>query len=261
MSIACSDESDPAPTMSAASAGMGGSNSPGVGGSGSGGTAGGGAGAGGASSQGGAGSVGLLPFTPVVLFEFDPGVDTNGWLQDPIAGGRVALVNEDRDPSETKPGALRFTAVFPAYDASGVSSPVSAVYTFGDPNTGTTRALQGGTRVHFWIRLVSPTDIAPSLGFFQPFIQGGAATAYTNNFGFVTPDVVSDNLWHEFILEVAGQPFMNDVWRVGLQVAPAALSTTDAVDAGAPNPPDASSDAGGPAPDPLTFDIDYVWVE
>jgi hypothetical protein len=271
MFLACSDESDPAPITSAGSAGRGGGVSSGGGSGAAGAPATGGASTGGAggsaSTQGGAGGVPATPFTPVVLFEFEPGaVDTYGWLPDPSAGGSVELVNEDRDPNEATPGALRFTAVFPPYDAGGLSLPVSTVYTYGDPTTGTTRSLQGGTRVHFWVRLVSPAGVAPSLAFFQPFIQGGAATSYGNNFGYVTSAVVSDNLWHEFILEVAGQPFMNDVWRVGLQAAPAPLLAPGAGDAGAadagePVPPDAGTDAGAPAPEPITFDIDYVWVE
>jgi hypothetical protein len=263
--VACSDESDPAPIAAAGtggnSAGSGGASTGGaaMGGSSMGGATGGAAGAGGR-----AGGILVMPFEPVVLFDFDAAdpaaAASYGWLPEPT--GSLQIVNDDRDPSNATPGALRFTAVFEPYDTLGQSQTSSAIYTFGDATTGTTQALSGGTRVHFWVRLASPAGVPESLAFFQPFIQGGAATTYTNNFGYVTPDMVSDNLWHEFVLEVAGQTYMNDVWRVGLAVAPAPLPPTAAADAGEPvAAADAGTDAGGAAPAPITFDIDYVWVE
>lgn len=263
-SIACSDDSAP-PGDVGGNAGASAGGGAGGGGAGVGGFM--SSGGGGGSSLGGAGGAPVVTFTPVVLFSFDPtATGVYGWSADPSTGGSVTLVSEDRDPSSSTPGALRFVAAFPPYDTLGASSPVSVLHEFGNPTTGTNTMLQGGTRVHFWIRLVSPVGLPPSLAFFQPFIQGGAATGYSNNFFYNTPEVLTDNLWHEFIIEVAGQTFMNDVWRVGVQLTPQGGppngGAADAGDGGLVGP-DAGADGAGSflAPAPITLDIDYVWVE
>lgn len=224
------------------------------------------AGAGGGTSVAGAGGVPVVPFTPVTLFEFNIGTPGNyGWAADPNLGGTVSVVDDDRDPASTTRGALRFTAVFPSYDTLGASLPVSVLYTFGDPTAGTNKMLAGGSRVHFWIRLVSPTGSASSLSFFQPFIQGGAATGYSNNYGYFAATTIADNVWHPFDLEVGGQPFMGDVWRVGVKLAPGAGLPANA-DAGTAADAGAAADAGdagasGPAPAPVTIEIDHIWIE
>jgi hypothetical protein len=262
---ACSDDNIGPIANAAGSAGAGGMSAGGAAGLG-GATA---AGAGGGTPVAGAGGgTPVVPFTAVTLFDFNAGVPGSyGWAADPNLG-TVSVVDDDRDPASTTRGALRFNAVFPNYDTLGASTTVSVLYTFGDPNTGTNKMLTGGSRVHFWIRLVSPTGSAPSLGFFQPFIQGGAATGYANNYGYFAATTITDNAWHPFDLEVGGQAFMSDVWRVGVQLGPLAAPPANA-DAGAPadagTGADAGADAGdagaSSAPAPVTIDIDYVWIE
>lgn len=212
----------------------------------------------------------VVPFEPVILFPFNSGAaDTYGWTVTPAGAGSVALIDADRDPASTTPGALRVNAVFPPYDATGTSATVTALYEYGNPTTDTNRALVGATRVHMWIRLVSPTPAA-SLNFFQPFVQGGAMTFYSNNFGYALADVLVDNAWHEFVLEVAGAAYITDLWRVGVALSPVTvlplLPDAGADAAAVPEPVvlDAGADAGvGPlgSPAPVTIDIDYVWIE
>ncbi len=266
LAAACSDDSGPIPPVVGSSGAAGAGGAAEAGGAAGSGMAGasmaGQAGSGGVA--GGAGAVAVIPFDDVVLFPFDFGTPgTYGWATD-AGGGTVSIVNEDRDPANATPGALRYTATFVPYDTFGASLPVSVFHAFGDPNTATNKMLAGATRVHMWIRLSAPTGVPGSLAFFQPFVQGGAATGYSSNYGYALPAVLADNLWHEFVLEVAGTAYMSDVWRFGVQLSPATRPVVVS-DAGAPGPVLDAGDAGdagaSDAPAPLTIDIDYLWLE
>jgi hypothetical protein len=243
-----------------------------TGGGGAGGATGGTGGAGGAGGGGGAGGAG---FEAQVLFTFDFPDDTEeGWVLDPDlpSTSTIEIVDEDRDAANTTPGALRFTANFPDY-AMGASTNVSTVFFFGPPDTGTNTTLAGATTLHFWLRLVSPVAPAGSVVAYQPFIQGGNASGFANNYGFITTATIVDNDWHEYTLDVAGSAYISDVWRIGLQIIPIEQpANPPGPDAGVAGPDagiDAGVDAGAPmdagsaasAPEPVVVDIDYIFVD
>lgn len=212
-----------------------------------------------------------------VLFTFDPNAagDTYGWKTGEPSS--VSLVADDRDPNNPTPGCLEFRAVFPPYDDAGNSESVSTAFEFGDPTTGT-RSFVGATRFHFWVKLVSFP--APSLMALQPFVQGGAPdypgtyTSYNDN--------IPDNQWHEYVVDVAGETYLDRVFQLVVQALAKPLMTPGADDGGSgPSADDASeaatseeagpSDdaadgtvmtaAAEPAPAPLVLHIDYIWLE
>src|SRR5262249_5845971 len=93
------------------------------------------------------------------------------------------------------------------------------------PSTATNTTLNGGMRVHFWLRLSSTPQPSPSVARYQAYIQGGNASGFNGQFDFAPNTLLPDNQWHEVVLDVSGAynvvdrtPYMADVWRVGVQL-------------------------------------------
>jgi len=185
---------------------------------------------------------------PQVLFTFDSTAgDTYGWQTG--APSSVALVSDDRDPNNPTPGSLEFRAVFPPYDSTGMADSVSTAFAFGDPTTGT-KSFAGATKFHFWIRLVSFP--APFLLALQPFTQGGAPD-YPGSYNSYNQDIPDDQ-WREYVVDVAGEPYLDRVFQLVIQLAPAPLPVADAEAMD-------TAEGGASAPPPVVVHIDYIWVD
>jgi hypothetical protein len=214
--------------------------------------------------------------SPQILFTFDPNAsgDTYGWQTG--APSSVTLVADDRDPNNPTPGCLEFRAVFPPYDDAGNADNVSTAFEFGDPTSGT-KSFAGATRFHFWVKLLSFP--APSLMALQPFIQGGAPD-YPGTYSSYNENIPDDQ-WHEYVVDVAGETYLDRVFQLVVQVAAKPLMAPAADDGGTSGPPvddagaaeaatseeddaadgAAMSAAAELAPPPLVLHIDYIWVE
>jgi hypothetical protein len=186
------------------------------------------------------------PFIPQTLFTFDltDAGTTYGWVPDPTSAGSVAIVSDDRDPTNPAPGSLELRGAFPPYNDAGMSASIRALFSYGNPNTST-RDFSGASRFHFWVRVVSPPG---SVFAIQPFTQGGAASTYSGTYStFATP--ITDNAWHEYTVNVAGEFYLFNFWQLVVQLFPPALPVGDA---GAPDEgsadgqvTEASADAAG----------------
>jgi hypothetical protein len=247
---ACGGDDTTASSGGGGSTGTGGGDASLGGQGGAGGGSGGTSGSGGASGAGGSGGnsrggsqvtdagdarpAEAATFTPTILFTFDfTDAGTYGWTAD--NGSSLRIIDEDRDPANQTPGALRYTAVFPPYDIdAGTSNSVLTQFVYGDPGTATNKTLlAGATRIHMWLRLVSEAP-SPSIDHHQPFVQGGAASAYAFRFEYYANNTLSDHQWHEFIIDMSGAsnvgtvPYTADLWRIGFQLLPTARPALDA---------------------------------
>lgn len=154
------------------------------------------------------------PFMTQILYDFvpiDAGGNVLGWAATPAnTGSSVGIASDDQAIASPTVGALEFRGVFPPPDVNGLRF-MSAEVNFGDPTSGV-RDFTGASAFHFWVRVIGPPG---ALMAFQPFVQAGSSYAYAGTYQpFVT---TIDNAWHEYQVPVAGQFYLNAVWKLGIQ--------------------------------------------
>ncbi len=193
-------------------------------------------GAGGVTGAGGSPCV--TSFAGRLLYSFDPGAGTQGWIpaSAPAISGETAI--QTLGDGHVCPGALLKTNPFTAYGQ------------LGEAGVGTgTLDLTGRTALHAWIKV--PVPAAGQLGYsvlsgVTLLIQSGNFTTFDNQFyGIAT---FSDGNWHELVLSfaTASPPItLNNV--NGIDVSLATVATQPA--------------GAGATPGTIVFLIDDVWVE